>query len=210
MTISEYRRFIEREYNKGEYDVGRYARGDKVRFWWTWNKEPELHEGVIEVVDEHGGGVCEGITPSFDIWCDDGTYKHVSIVHIEDGNNTEELVLESGEKIQFRAIGEPPQKDLHDMMSYDPGDWILFYYFKDGKTELHEGVIYDCDWHDDGYGKTSPTLSAECDGESLENIPLGNVVELMSIGFTGDSCILPPKWSNIPGEIVERRNNGTK
>ncbi len=54
------------------------------------------------------------------------------------------------------------------------------------------------------------TLSAECDGENFENIPLENVVELMSIGFTGDSCVLSPKWSNIPGEIVERRNSNTK
>ena len=83
MTIETYKNHIIEKYNSQKFDINKFTKGGRVKFWWLWNNEPELLEGIIKVIDYDGGGICFNITPSFDIDCDGVLYKHISIVDIE-------------------------------------------------------------------------------------------------------------------------------
>lgn len=51
-----------------------FKRGDKVRFD---NGDGTIIEGVVSVVDPHGGGINYGVCPSYDIKTDAMLYKHI-------------------------------------------------------------------------------------------------------------------------------------
>ena len=88
-------------------------------------------------------------------------------------------------------------RDTSNIKEYKKGDWVLFWWkWKKGSApELHEGQVLIID---------RETIDVMCETGLYKHLDLSDVVEVMTIGFSGESCVLPPKWETRPGKIVER------
>ncbi|MBE6035094.1 MAG: hypothetical protein E7222_10425 [Clostridiales bacterium] len=98
---------------------------------------------------------------------------------------------------------EIPMDKKSDIRNYNVGDWVLFRLkaLDSEEDEYHEGVVEIIDRYRDGRS----SIDVMCKNIFIKHVPLENVIELMTVGINGDSCLLPPRWEKIPGKIVERQ-----
>jgi hypothetical protein len=89
-----------------------------------------------------------------------------------------------------------------DIRNYRTGDWVLFCVRKNDaeEPEFHEGVVEIIDRYPGGYA----SIDVMCKDIFYKHIPLDDVLERITVGISGDTCVIPPLWKHVPGEIVER------
>ena len=99
-------------------------------------------------------------------------------------------------------VQESPKMSLLDIRNYKKGDWVLFKLKKrmSDEEEYHEGKVEIINRYPGGYA----SIDIMCKDVFFKHISLDCVVEKMTIGFSGDSCVLPPRWESTHGQIVER------
>ena len=96
MELAEYMEYLKKEYDPVKYPLKKWR--EVVKFRCPFNEDDRIHEGVIVTIDNHGGGICYGITPSYDIQCEDEDnmiYKHVSVCDVIYDDNKKQIEKKS-------------------------------------------------------------------------------------------------------------------